>query len=112
MCRHHIYNFYPWRGSYECCGGNRYSQPCRVRDFHVTEDIDPNKLFGFIDSEIDGLEQRRAAYVVDCEFVYTKAGQELASIIMLDMNENVVWNAKVATETPIIDYLTEFSGLT
>ena len=74
---------------YACCQQQHPAPGCQRRSFHVTKDIDPTALTDFINSA-DGGEKNKAVYVVDCEFVYSKSGQELASIVVIDVNESEV----------------------
>ena len=55
---------------------------------------------------------RKAVYTLDCEFLYTKRGLELASIVIIDHDEQEVLNARIIPQSPIVDYFTECSGLT
>ena len=108
---HDVKSFNFLTGKHACCGQFLKSSGCQKRGFHVTEDIDPNNLINFVNSEVDGLEARKIVYTLDCEFVFTKKGQELASIVMIDQNEREVLNIKVMPESPILDYVTKLSGL-
>lgn len=51
-------------------------------------------------------------YGVDCEMVETKEGKELGHVCVLNSNCEVVIDVLVKPSNPVVDYLTQFSGLT
>lgn len=97
---------------HSCCGQSGGSIGCNKRSFHVNEDVDPERLFNCINSSSDGLQKKKAVYALDCEFVFTKRGLDLASIVIIDHCENQVLNTRIIPLSPIVDYHTQFSGLT
>lgn len=48
---------------------------------------------------------------LDCEMVRTKKGLEVGHVAIIDKKGNTVYNKIVVPKHPVIDYLTEYSGL-
>ncbi|XP_068234042.1 putative exonuclease GOR [Palaemon carinicauda] len=111
-CSYHPYRVGGGRAPiHRCCGRGLGAPPCRVASQHISEDIDPNNLVGFVSTK-DNHVGSESAYALDCEMVCTKAGLELAAITVVDVGCNVVYETMVLPHNPIIDYLTEYSNLT
>lgn len=51
-------------------------------------------------------------YGVDCEMVDTTEGRELGRVCVVDSKCSIVLDVLVKPSAPVVDYLTEFSGLT
>jgi len=51
-------------------------------------------------------------FCVDCEMCITEAGSELTSICVVDSSLQVVYHTLVKPPRPIINYLTQYSGIT
>ncbi|KAF9156261.1 hypothetical protein BG015_006479 [Linnemannia schmuckeri] len=49
---------------------------------------------------------------MDCEMCRTKAGQELTRVTLIDEAGKTVYDELVMPENPILDYLTQYSGMT
>ena len=49
---------------------------------------------------------------LDCEMCLTKQGHQLARISLIDENENILLDDYCIPDSPIIDYLTQYSGIT
>ena len=96
---------------FSCCGKGLKSTGCKERNFHVTSDNDPKKLNNFIISK-DCMNSEKAIYSIDCEFVHTNMGMELAAISVIDQDEKLIFSSFVLPDNPIVDYLTQFSNLT
>ncbi|KAI8097563.1 uncharacterized protein BX664DRAFT_257633 [Halteromyces radiatus] len=60
---------------------------------------------------IQPIEKKRLI-AVDCEMVLTASGSSLARVSLLDENGQVLLDEYVLPDEPILDYLTEFSGIT
>lgn len=111
-CSYHPYSRPPPGQSYPCCGRARNGNPCETRSYHVTDDFDENDLTNFVYTKDLPEKESDIVYAFDCEFVNTKKGLEIASITIIDHNEEVVLDTNVKPTTPIIDYLTHFNKLT
>lgn len=57
------------------------------------------------------VEKRRRMIALDCEMCLTKAGLELARISLIDENLDIIMDEMVQPAHPIIDYLTQYSGI-
>mmetsp|Transcript_1031 Transcript_1031/g.3473 ORF Transcript_1031/g.3473 Transcript_1031/m.3473 type:complete len:520 (+) Transcript_1031:1403-2962(+) len=62
-----------------------------------------------LDRAGDGTERM---YAIDCEMVLTERGRELARCTVVDAVGATVYDELVQPSTPVIDYLTKFSGIT
>ncbi|KAF9375100.1 hypothetical protein CPB97_011692 [Podila verticillata] len=49
---------------------------------------------------------------MDCEMCRTEAGQELTRVTLIDSNGKTILDELVMPENPILDYLTQYSGMT
>ncbi|KAL8453553.1 hypothetical protein Emag_001772 [Eimeria magna] len=56
--------------------------------------------------------RRSLLYGVDCEMVDTENGKELGRVCVVDSNCEVILDELVKPSGPVVDYLTQFSGLT
>lgn len=99
------------RPIYHCCTKPRTSLPCSTAPQHVSEDIDPDNLTGFINTGLNSHISTESIYALDCEMLYTTAGMDLAAISIVDSNCHLVYETMVLPDAPIIDYNTEYSGL-
>ncbi|XP_068220058.1 exonuclease GOR-like [Palaemon carinicauda] len=97
---------------YPCCQGSPTSPPCSGAPFHISKDIDPDKLDGFISTRCNTKVTAKNVYAIDCEMVCTKAGMEIASISIVNTKCELVYEAIVLPDNPVLDYLTEYSRLT
>eukprot|EP00730_Choanoeca_flexa_P017746 TRINITY_DN8577_c1_g2_i1.p1 TRINITY_DN8577_c1_g2~~TRINITY_DN8577_c1_g2_i1.p1 ORF type:complete len:535 (+),score=122.25 TRINITY_DN8577_c1_g2_i1:80-1606(+) len=51
-------------------------------------------------------------FAVDCEMVETRGGLELARVTVVGWDEKVVYDSLVQPSEPVIDYKTQYSGIT
>ena len=58
------------------------------------------------------VEETCPMFAVDCEMVNTKEGQELARVSIVDQNLRCIYDKLVKPDNPVLDYKTEFSGVT
>ncbi|XP_063880330.1 exonuclease GOR-like [Scylla paramamosain] len=98
-------------GIHGCCGRSTYGKTCKTSPLHVTSDIDPDNLKGFIDTSDSDISSI-SVFALDCEMVSTTRGMEVAAITVVDYQCKVVYETMVQPEGRIIDYNTIFSGLT
>ncbi len=49
---------------------------------------------------------------LDCEMVKTEFGMELARVSIVDAYGRVIYDRLVRPSHPVIDYLTDYSGIT
>ncbi|XP_069936185.1 exonuclease GOR-like [Cherax quadricarinatus] len=96
---------------FPCCIGRGISRPCKTAPQHVSQDIEPDKLDGFIYTK-ESKNSDPGIYALDCEMVFTRNGMEVAAISMVDSTCKVVYETLVVPDAPIVDYNTEHSGLT
>ncbi|KAG7169964.1 exonuclease GOR-like [Homarus americanus] len=97
---------------YYCCKRPRYSEPCTTAEHHVTEEIDPDNLTGYIHTGRDSSVNTIGIYALDCEMVYTTDGMDVAAISVVDWKRRLVYETLVKPDAPIVDYNTKLSGLT
>lgn len=100
------------RPIYHCCKRPLGSQPCATAPLHVSDEIDPDNLTGFINTGINSSVTTESIYALDCEMLYTTAGMDVAAISIVDHNCNLVYETLILPDAPIIDYNTDHSGLT
>jgi RNA exonuclease 1 len=99
---------------YACCCAVQDMKGCRFSNYHVWENSNPD-YSEFVCTEKRPLEKQEGAcrvFALDCEMCYTRKGSELARITILDEFENLVYDKLVLPAEEIIDYNTEFSGIT
>ncbi|KAG7177429.1 exonuclease GOR-like [Homarus americanus] len=96
---------------YYCCRGPVSSEPCCIAPQHVSDEIDPKKLDGFIKTNLNSNFNKESVYALDCEMVFTTGGMDVAAITVVDSNCQVVYETLVLPDAPILDYTTQHSGL-
>ncbi|XP_042219739.1 RNA exonuclease 1 homolog [Homarus americanus] len=100
------------RPFYPCCSGKISSRPCKRAPLHVTSDINPNNLHGFLNIQLNNKVSEPGVYALDCEMIFTTEGMDVAAISVVDSECEVVYETLVVPNAPILDYNTEFSELT
>ncbi|CAO3611640.1 unnamed protein product [Cunninghamella blakesleeana] len=55
---------------------------------------------------------KKKLIAIDCEMVLTESGRALARVSLVDEDGNILLDEYVRPDEPIIDYLTEYSGIT
>lgn len=101
----------PTNGIYMCCGRGINRPPCNTSPNHVTTDIDPDNLNGFINT-INSNVYKISVLALDCEMVSTTQGLEIAALTVVNHLCEVVYETLVQPEGCILNYNTTFSGLT
>jgi RNA exonuclease 1 len=96
---------------FSCCGGNPGSDACVIGDRHVHEYNRYTDLEGY-EMTTDSFNEQLKVFALDCEMCYTRHGMELTRITVVDDNEKVVYDTFVEPQGDIIDYNTQFSGVT
>ncbi|XP_012136383.1 uncharacterized protein LOC100879141 isoform X2 [Megachile rotundata] len=100
-------------GKYSCCQQYGSATGCCVAKTHVWDYTDYENLRGYVKTLSKGTPaEEQGVYALDCEMCYTTQGLELTRITIIDEDCNVVYEALVKPQNPIIDYNTRFSGIT
>ncbi|KAI9025043.1 hypothetical protein CLU79DRAFT_844850 [Phycomyces nitens] len=87
----------------------------KAADYPIPPSMDPTVTLG------EGWKETRAVKVpskekkliaVDCEMVLTASGSALARVTLINEDGNVVLDEIVKPDEPVVDYLTQYSGIT
>jgi len=77
-----------------------------------SEELHKYSLFIELDRETSDYTPGLPLVAIDCEMCRTHVGLELTRISIIDDEENIIYDELVKPSNPIVDYLTEFSGIT
>lgn len=95
---------------YPCCQrGSPYDTCCSALK-HVSNDIDPDNLRGFVNTWEEG-KGKMGVYSLDAEMVYTTKGMEVAAVTLVDAHCEVIYETLILPENPVLDYNTRHSHL-
>lgn len=103
---------------YSCCEQEITSgspQPCSSAESHVVDGSGhPDFLKGYVKTTKNKklVGKCPGIFALDCEMCNTTIGMELTRISVLDSKCNVVLDELVKPDHPILDYNTQFSGIT
>jgi RNA exonuclease 1 len=88
-----------------------YFNTATLRSSHITRDPANNTTESKTEST-DTPDKVYKLLAIDCEMCSTTKGMALARVSVVDDNLNVIYDALVKPQEPIVDYLTEYSGIT
>jgi len=96
-------------GRWRCCSQGVLSAQCKICTVHLMD-----KIFQDRELLVETMTCARPGKVfsLDCEWVYTVRGGELARVTVLDFSGAVCYDQLVHPPYPVLDYNTRFSGIT
>lgn len=99
---------------YTCCRGMETLEGCCVSQGHVYDGPMPSDLTGFVTTIAKGPRDDGCpgVYALDCEMCCTTKGFELIRVSVVGWDFEPVYDTLVKPQGKILDYKTEFSGLT
>ena len=97
-------------GKWRCCQGGAMATGCQASKVHVIDTIFQDRELLVETKECSTTPAR--VFSLDCEWVYTNWGGELARVTVLDHTGTVCYDTLVLPPHPIGDYNTRFSGIT
>ena len=99
-----------------CCQNDADSKGCEVAGAHVWCDPLPainGPRWWYVQTRpSEVLQNHPSVYAIDCEAVYTTFGLEIAKVTVVDIDGVIVYDTYVIPESPVVDYNTQFSGIT
>ena len=125
QCIYHPKKFDKAKKSYPCCGKtSKDASGCRTLNFHVHNDnihcgyfydaplyYDPYPVLFETTRKWDSRE-RLNVVGLDCEMVFTTGGFEVAKVTLVDRQQNTLLDEYVRPYNAVLDYNTEYSGIT
>lgn len=106
---------------WDCCQKDKFDQGCSTAPLHVWSGVKfgMNYLRGdFVHTQpptaqdIQHMNGDYGVYALDCEMCYTVHGLELTRVSVVDMYGKCIYDSFVKPDSEIIDYSTQFSGIT
>ncbi|CAB3382109.1 Hypothetical predicted protein [Cloeon dipterum] len=107
---------------YSCCEASVYepfySLDGEEEDYCTTHNYHVSEFSGFFNKESEIVStasssgSNKAVYALDCEMCVTVNGYECCRVTVVDERNIVVYESSVKPEDFIIDYVTQFSGIT
>lgn len=79
-------------------------------DYHVTENVNANRLTGYVKTiaKDEAYRSSRAdVFALDCEMCYTSNGLDLTRVTVVDFNRKTVYDALVKPDYKVVDYNTQ-----
>ncbi|XP_065831133.1 RNA exonuclease 1 homolog isoform X2 [Oscarella lobularis] len=101
--------------AYSCCQAPPGASGCLIAKCHVTEGVRSPLRDGFVTtnpSSSSKRDHRSGIFALDCEMCYTANGLELTRVTVIDHALKSVYETLVRPQLPIVDYNTQFSGIT
>ncbi|XP_023232184.1 putative exonuclease GOR isoform X2 [Centruroides sculpturatus] len=95
---------------YPCCNTEKGSIGCTFNNFHVSSSKCRANDDFLNTAENDFTEKN--IVVLDTEMCYTKLGLEITKLTLLSFDGSLLFETYVQPRSPIIDYNTEYSGIT
>ncbi|XP_015930325.1 exonuclease GOR [Parasteatoda tepidariorum] len=107
-CRYHPLKLDKNSWLYKCCGKPFKSPGCVSSAFHTSSFI---SLFGYWYITKQWSTDNFNILALDCEFVYTPGGMEVARVSLVSLKKGLVYDTFVAPNYEVLDYNTQFSGI-
>nr|XP_039250577.1 exonuclease GOR-like [Styela clava] len=98
---------------YTCCGEDEDEEGCTTAKTHVHRDNVLDR-YGYVETYEKPIPYgvNPGIYAIDCEMSYTVNGMELTCVSIVDENCDTVYDTYVKPYGRILDYNTQFSGVT
>lgn len=93
-----------------CCNAEKGSAGCISNNYHVSS-LKCNKNDNFVSTSNNDFTKKNILSL-DTEMCYTKNGLEVTKVSLLSVDGKLLYETYVKPDSPIIDYNTQFSGIT